>query len=240
VQIAPKKARSVELIGFEEEPLPSGRKLLHLVLKDKFGDYQYRWTPPWKGDYGVENILRKAIEIEEWNDYDGIWSKELKQTMKEIPSLKEISLPIKIKIGEIAGPIKVKSFQDEECYRVAIEILSDEKHVWEDKVDEQLLICLSDTKISWESLKSFLLNLKIIRGITNQIDVVRDWVGDDFHGDEQDMGVRFFVWLKADKEKVEFQIIGRELASNIRSFIRKRLSDHQALKNGFEEIQEDK
>ena len=65
------KPRSIQLIGFEEELLPSNRKLLHCLFKDKFGTSRYVWTPPWKAESGVERLFLKALEIEEWNELYG-------------------------------------------------------------------------------------------------------------------------------------------------------------------------
>lgn len=237
--MAYEKPITIDSIAFEEEPLPSGRKLLHLIFKRKFGTSHYKWTPPWRGDYGVERLFFKALEIEEWNDYEGVWSKELRQVSKEIPSLDEIRLPVKVGVGEMTGPIEDKSEDEliDSTYRVAIELLTDEKRAWKDVSGGKPLMCIGEVKIPWDSLSAFLLKIPIIRGVSKEIETFGDWVPTSpGHGDWEDMGIRFYVWLKAGAEKAEYQVIGKELASNIRSFIRKRLSDHQALKRGFEEV----
>ena len=230
------KPITVDLIAFEEELLPSGRKLLHTIFKQKFGTSHYKWTPPWKGGCGVEKLFFKALEIEEWNDYEGVWSKELRQASKEIPSLDEIRLPVKIRVGELAGPMKIRQEADDEGYRIAIEIITDEKRAWKDMFGGKPLLCIDEVKIPLESFSTVLFKMPMIRGMSSNIEDVTDWVETrPGHGDWEEIGVCFHVWLKAGAEKTEYQVIGKELAANIRSFIRKRLSDHQALKRGFEE-----
>jgi len=221
-------------IAFEEELLPSGRKLLHLIFKQKFGSYHYKWTPPWKGNYGVETLFFKALEIEEWNDYEGVWSKELKQASKEVPLLDEIRLPVKIGVGDMTGPIHGEF--DDNTYKVAIQLLTDEKRAWKETSGGKLLVCIGEVRIPWDSLKAFLLNIPMIRGVSKGIEDIFDWIGDDYHGDWENIGVRLHVWLEAGAGKNEYQVMGKELAAKIRAFFRKCLSDHQALKRGFEEL----
>jgi len=234
--MAYEKPVNIDLIAFQEQPLSSGRKLLHLIFKQKFGTSHYKWTPPWKGDYGVERLFFKALEIEEWNDYEGVWSKELRLASKEVPSLDEIRLPVKVGVGEMTGPMKIREGAEEDTYKVAIELLTDEKRAWAEVSGGKSLICIDEVKISWDSLGAFLLKMPMIRGVSKKIEDVTEWVGDDYHGESEYIGVRFWVWLKVGAEKAEYQVIGKELAANIRSFLRKCLSDHQALKRGFEEI----
>ena len=231
------KPITIESITFEEELLPSGRKLLHLIFKQKFGASHYKWTPPWKGDYGVERLFFKALEIEEWNDYDGVWSKELKQASKEIPSLDEIRLPLRILIGEMT---EVVDEAKGKRYRVAVEISTNWTEaivVFTSEEGEKEFIQVDDIKMAWDSLKRLMLKKQIV-GISKSIESFMRGIEFDPEGGEhpEEMGVRFYVWLEAGAEKSEYQVIGKELAANIRSFIRKRLSDHQALKRGFEEV----
>lgn len=234
------KPRSMELIEFRDELLPSGRKLLHCLFKEKFGTSRYAWIPPWKGDFGVERLFFKALEIEEWNDYEGAWSKELRKASKEIPSLEEIRLPVKIRLGEMADAVMYADGVQQRVYRTAIEVLSDEARVWKEEKGDESLICISDIKILWESLKSFLLKQAMkarIKGVSKGVESVTDWIENrPGYGDWEDVGIRFSVWLEAGLEKAEYRVIGKEIASDIRSFIRKRLSDYKALKNGFEEL----
>jgi len=234
------KPITIGSIAFEEESLPSGRKLLHLIFKQKFGTSHYKWTPPWKGNFGVEKLFFKALEIEEWNDYDGVWSKELRESSKEIPSLDEIRLPVKIRLGELTGPMKNQL--DEDTYRLAIELISDERQPYKSVSGGKSSIGIGDVIIPWDSLKAFLLKIPTIRGVSKEVETATDWLVEDWNGagfvdrELHDIGVRFYIWIKAGVEKSEYQVIGKELAANIRSFIRKHLSDYQALKRGFDEI----
>jgi len=229
------RPRSIELAEYQEELLPSGRKLLHCIFKDKFGTFTYKWTAPWKGEVGVEKLFFKALEIEEWNDYEGAWSKELRQASKEIPSLEEMELPVRIQVGQMAEVIEDRLTG--EAYRAAIEVLSDQVRAWQDKEGEELFLCIGEVKISYRSLSSALLKQRNIKGISEGIEDFKDWVeSGPGYGDWERLGICFYVWLDAGLDKTAYQVMGRQLASDIRSFIRKRLSDHRALKRGFEEL----
>ncbi len=229
--MANNKPINIELTNFNEEPLPSGRKLLHLIFKQKFGNYHYRWTPPWKGDYGVEKLFFKALEIEEWNDYEGVWSKELRQASKEVPSLDEIRLPVKIRVGELIGPFDT----DPSHYQVAVEIITDGKPVSRDAWDGESYICIGETRIPFSALCSFLPEI-VIPDTLETVTQPYEWDGDGNPLRCEDIGVRFYMFTFAGEEKAKYQVIGRELAFKLRSFIRKCLSDHKSLKMGFEEI----
>ena len=52
----------------------------------------------------------------------------------------------------------------------------------------------------------------------------------------EEVGVRFYIFLTKGLNKMEYRNISREVASNIRSYIRKYLSDYKAIEGGFEEI----
>jgi hypothetical protein len=208
--------------------------LLHCIFKDKFGNSRYIWTPPWKGESGVESLFFKALEIEEWNDYDGAWSKELRKAAQEIPSLEEIKLPIKIKLG---GMTELPA--DEKgpgTYRATVQVLNDELNAWIDKESERSFLCIGEVKVSWESFKNFLLEQPRIRSVSKGMEKVGEFSGSGGYGEWEDLGVRFYVWLELGADKSGYEVIGRELVSCIRSFIRKRLSDYRALKRGFDEL----
>ena len=231
------KPITVNLIAFEEKLLPSGRKLLHLIFKQKFGTSHYKWTPPWKGEHGVERLFLKAFEIEEYNDPEGIWSKELKEASEEVPSLGEIRLPLKIHLGEITEvkdkEIGVKQYK--KLYRVAVEILKNEEEGVEvRRVDEvhKIFIQIDNLKIAWDSLKNFLLTKKEVELISTEPEEVGEW----FYSDWIPTGIHFNIWLPMGLSKVQYQSVGREMGSSIRSFIRKYLSDYKASKRGFEEL----
>lgn len=227
------KPKSIQLVEFEEESLASGRKLLHCIFKEKFGTLRYVWTPPWKGKVGVERLFFKALEVEEWNDYEGVWSKELRQAAQEIPSLEEIKLPVKIQLGGMEEWAEDEDLP--QMYNVAIDILRDEKLVWKEGEGKEVFICIGEVKIDWDSFRSFLFQVAKGRNIWNvpeRVETVSEWYG----GQSDDIGVRFYVWLEAGLEKNEYQVIAKEIAFHIRSFIRNRLSDYRTLKRGFEEL----
>ena len=101
----PRKLKAVMLVDFQEEILPTSRKLLHCIFQDRYSDWTYRWPPPWRDkerERGVERLLLKALEVEEWNDPKGIWSDELKKAAEEIPQLKEFQLPVEVSCGGLA------------------------------------------------------------------------------------------------------------------------------------------
>lgn len=231
------KLKSIMLAKFDEELLPSGRKLLHCVFKEKFGTFRYIWTPPWKGNFGVERLFFKALEVEEWNDYEGVWSKELRQAAAEIPALEEIKLPVKIQLGEIADIA-----EDEElprAYRVAIDVLSEEATAYKEVEGVKTFICVDKVKFSWDSLKSFIFKVNKIWSVSTNVEDATEciaWYENGACAQRETVGVRFYVWLEAGLEKNEYLVIAKEIAFNIRSFVRKGLSDYRALKRGFEEL----
>lgn len=219
-----KKPITIGLLEFQEELLPSGRKLLHFIFKRKFGTDHYKWTPPWKGDYGVERLFFKSLEIEEWNDYDGVWSKELKQVAKDIPSLDEIRLPVKVRVGEMGEEYNAEGKME---YRIAIEVLRNEVEVHE----RDDFLCIGNVKIAWDSLETFLLK-KPIAAISRGFEGI---ITGEYPYQEE-IGARFYIFLNKSLNKIEYQNISREVASNIRFFIRKYISDYKAIERGFEEI----
>jgi hypothetical protein len=229
------KPTTLDSIAFEEESLPSGRKLLHLILKHKFGNSHYKWTPPWKGECGVEKLFFKALEIEEYNDPEGAWSKELKQASHEIPSLDEIRLPFKIIMGEIAEEREMQSGEKQykNLYRIAVRILMDEEEKIEIRTVEEvhkIFIKIGEIKIAWESLKSFLLKKQI-----ELISTEPKTIGEYYYNDLIAEGIQFNIWLPMGLSKIQYQSVSREIASGIRAFTRKYFSDYKALKRGFEE-----
>lgn len=231
------KPKSIKIVGFEEELLASNRKLLHCLFKDKFGAGRYVWIPPWKGESGVERLFFKALEIEEWNDYDGVWSEELRQISREIPSLEEIRLPVKIQVGKITE-IFVDKLLDNE-YKVAIELLteSDETRVYKLQQYGRVSIGIGEVELSWDSLKEFLSARPEITMIQAGVEDIEDYRAvSATWSDWVKVGVRFWVWITAGLEKAEYQRIGKKIAADIRSYVRKRLSDYKSLERGFEEL----
>ena len=230
------KPVNIESINFEEESLPSGRKLVHIIFKQKFGTYRYKWTPPWKGEYGVEKIFLKALEIEEFNDPEGIWSKELKEAAKEVPSLDEIRLPLKITLGEITEEIYKESGdkQYHNLYRIYVEILEDKDTGVGISLNEEvhkIFIKIGNVKIAWNSLKDSLQSIKEIKLVSTEPEEMGEYIYSEWCPN----GIHFCVWIPMELNKSQFQNVGREISFNIRSIIRKYLSHYKALNRGFEE-----
>lgn len=235
------KPRAIELAEFKDELLPSGRKLLHCIFKDKFGTSRYVWIPPWRGGFGVERLFFKAFEIEEWNDPEGAWSKELKEASKEVAAIGEVKLPVKVRLGEMAELVKPGELGAQQTvYRLAIEVIGEEADVSMTKEGEESFICVGDVRISCESLKTFLSRIRQdsgVRGISQGVgEVKEDWIQDSgWDGHWATMGARFWVWLETGLDRTRYQVIGRDVAAQVRSFVRKRLSDYRALKKSFDE-----
>jgi hypothetical protein len=226
---------TIEPLSLQEETLPSGKKSLRLIFKQRFGAARYEWTPPWKGDYGTEKLLFKALEVEEWNDYDGVWSGELKQASTKVPALDEMRLPVRIRVGEIVGPMKMREAPVEIGYRLAVELLNDDKRAWQDQLGKKTLLCIGDVKIPLESLSGVLFPMALVRGMAMQLENVYESGEED--AESGTIGVRFHVYLKSGAGKADYQAFGKELAAGLRSFIRKSLGDHQAVKKGFEDAE---
>lgn len=52
------------------------------------------------------------------------------------------------------------------------------------------------------------------------------------------LGIKFYLYgLIKRTDKAEYRVVGKEIVSRIRRFIRNRLSDYKSLKKGFEEQQ---
>jgi hypothetical protein len=207
--VAEVKPKSIEFAEFKVEPLSSGRKLLHCIFRDKFGNLRYVWIPPWKGESGVERLFLKALEIEEWNDYDGVWSKELRKAAKEIPLLEDIKLPVKISAGALTELKEALGGQEGYYYKVSVDILSDEVRAWkQDEKGEKHFVCIGEVKILWESLQSSLFNVAGIKGVSRTLEEVGDYIEHrPGHGDWEIIGVRFHVWLGSGEEKAKYEVI---------------------------------
>jgi hypothetical protein len=238
------KPKSVKLVSFEEELLPSGRKLLHCIFENKYGSgFQCKWTAPWRdkgGEKGVERLFFKGLEVEEWNDFDGVWSEELRKVAKEVPSLEEIVLPVKIEIGGITEAVEVvKTDSGEvrlESLRIGVNILSGEESVVRDIGSGEEYIKVGSVSMAWELLTSELHGLKRVDSVSDGIRSVTVWVPDGSGSYVEDVGgVSFGVVIYRTVNRSEYKVISREIASCIRRFIRVRLSEYKAIKRGFEE-----
>lgn len=233
------KPKSAKLVNFEEELLPSGRKLLHCIFENKYGSgFQCKWTAPWRdkgGEYGVERLFLKCLEVEEWNDFDGVWSEELRKVSKEVPCLEEMVLPVKIEVGGVTEVVTVVEEGKWESLIIEVNILSDEENVMTYRGGGEDYIRVGAVKMAWESLKCELHGVKGVDSVSEGIEKVTLVVPDGGGGYMDVEGVRFGVWVDRRVDRNEYQVISREIASCIRRFIRVRLSEYKAIKRGFEE-----
>jgi hypothetical protein len=229
------KPKSIKLVGFKEELLPSGRKLIHCILEDKYGDsrFRYRWTAPWRdkeGEHGVERLFLKCLEIEEWNDYEGVWSEELRKVSKEVPSLEEAKLPVKISFGGITDDVKVNEVGEAvEYWVLQVSILQDELPVMLHKQAGKDYILIGEVSMSWDSLQKELFNTEGVKFLSAQDCKL---LGPEL---SPIIGVDFRIGVEKLADKTQYQIISRRIASCIRHFIRSRLSEYKAIKKGFAE-----
>lgn len=232
------KPKSVKLVNFEEELLPSGRKLLHCIFQNRYGSgFQYKWTAPWRdkdGEYGVERLFFKCLAIEEWNDYESVWSEELKKVAKRVPSLEEIKLPVRIGLGDVTEELKEEPQGNSQDYWViCVTITGDELPVAYSKQGDKQYIQVGSVNMAWKQLKEELLLTEQVPFISRAMEMVLDY-DYDMHRDEE-IGIKFWVWVKKAMDKTEYEVSVRQIVSCIRHFIRTRLSEYKAIRRGFEE-----
>lgn len=222
--------KSIKFDRFQEDPLPSGRVLLHCFFRDKWGN-SYKWTPPWKD---VERVFFKALEIEEVNEPEGVWDEELKKVSQKLPSLKAFKLPVKICCSTL------EDLEEDPDYSITIEILGEEEEV--KKVENNFRI--GNCVISFANLISTVSNIDTRRDLrgdrpynigisrpTALRSVVRHH---NVLGYIEEEGISFEVGLEKGMEQLEYVTASREIVMAIRSYIRKVLSDFGAIKEGFE------
>lgn len=221
-----RKARGIKLCEdpFKEELLPH-QTLLHIYFMDR-GQNFYRWTPRIRGGE-VERIFFKMVEVEEKNSPEGVWSDELNKAAEQIPKLKEFKLPVRV---TYAGLEEAEG--EEWKYKIKIEVLGEKAPV---------------SRINYETFRIGECSFKITRllkGVTGRLQ--EDWglgFSETCHsimeGDypySEEVGIGFSVWMERQQERVDYQIIARELTGAIRSYIRGVLLDSRAFQKGFEEI----
>ena len=222
------RPKSIELVQFQEDLIPSGRKILSCVFKQKFGgDWYYKWTPAWAGDYGVERLFFKALEVEEYNDPKGIWTRELIQASGKVPPLADLKLPLTIVLGTMK--------EDTDSYEIVVLILSHEDPEFAESVEASRrgkAFSIGNCEVDYELLASLLSMRCDIRAISELCET--EW--EPLDGSEAEpLGVSFSIWLDKGKDKILYEAIGREIAWNIRCFLRDTLSVYKALKKGIEE-----
>lgn len=181
----------------------------------------------------VEHLFLKSLQIEEWNDYDGVWSQELREVSKEVPALEEMKLPVTIKIGEATEDIKEnKDGISEEYWKICVHISSDEQFVGKHKEGDKQYLSIGQVNMAWDSLQQELFHIKQVKFLSEGIRSTKIWNPD---GLTETVGAHFWVWVKKPADRTQYQVITKEIASGIRRFIRSRLSEYKSLKKGFEE-----
>jgi hypothetical protein len=233
------KPKAIKLVRLEEEQLPSGRKLLHCFFKDRYGNlpHSYRWTAPYRGrdgDYGIENLFLKSIQVEEYNDYSGVWTQELKKVAEEIPLLDEMKLPVEIEIG---GAIEDTQENDtgisEEYWKIRVEISRGEQDVSLHEEQGKQYLTIGQVNMAWKSLHHEISQTKEVEFISDEMSSLDDVDNAGYIVDTA--CIYFWLWLKKTADRVQYQVATRDISFRIRSFIRSRLSEYKSLKKGFQE-----
>ena len=232
------KPKSIKLVDLKEESLPTGRKLLSCIFEDKYGgaSTHYSWTPPWRSkdrNIGIEQLFFKCLAVEEWNDPEGVWTDELKEASKEVPSLEEMKLPVKVSIGEITED----SGQREEgariqCWMIEVHLSSNEQYVGTCKKGDKDYVTVGNVNMDWTYLQSELFGIQGIKFISKHISsktVSTDWF------EPQEMVASFEVWVEKTADRTQYQVVSREIVYRIRRFVQSRLSEYKSLKKGFDE-----
>lgn len=240
--------KTIKLVEIKDELLPSGRKLLHCVFKDNYGN-TYKWTPPWrnieKGKYGVEQLFFQALEIEEWNDYDGAWDQELKKVAKKIPDLDERNISVRIVVGEY----KEIEYLGKVLYEIRIDISSKEETVGHEKKRTEDYIRIGKSLLPWKSLKESLSEVPFIVKVTDLANLYKkedlkeaqkiraskkgksdifggfDIFADMFGGTDgylegKEVGACFKVLIGKNIQREQIDMAGRELVKKLRFHIR--------------------
>ncbi len=212
---------------------------MHCIFENKYGSrFYYSWTAPWRdkeGEHGVERLFFTALEIEEWNDPEGAWSAELRKASKELSSLEEMKLPVKIQMGMATEHIKENEVGKPVEYSVVqVSIIEDEQPCKSRKQGDDQYISIGEVNMAWDSLKKELFAIREAKLLSKDIKdrVIHHY--DPYMPDEV-IGIDFWVWVEKAPDKTQYQVISRKIASCIRRFIRSRLSEYNALKKGFEE-----
>lgn len=235
------KGKSVRLIDFEEQLLTSGRKLLFVIFEDKFGDrrFRYRWPAPWadtQDGKGLVTLLVKAREVEEWNETEGAWSRELKEIAKELPGLEDLVLPAKIQIGRIEETVAPDNEGELfDSWSIFVEILTESGRieVIKDKWGN-FRLDVGPVGMDWRALADNLRELEGVLLVENPKTMWQEGWTDQY---SEPLGVSFEVVVVKPSGSSRYRTIGREIAVCLRRFIRGRLGQYKSLRRGFEEFQ---
>jgi hypothetical protein len=235
------KPKSIKLVSFDEELLPSGRKFLHCIFQNRYGEaYHYKWTVPWRdkgSEYGLERLLFKCLATEEWNDFDSLWSEELKKAAKRVPCLEEMKLPVRIGMGDATEERRGEPQGESQDYWViCVSITEDELPVRCGHQKGKQYIRVGSVNMAWEQLRDELFQTEQTHLLSREIKEIETYDPDMYRTDIT--GIKFWMWVKKAADKTEYEVSVRRIVSCIRRFIRTRLSEYMAIKRGFEEEDE--
>jgi hypothetical protein len=237
-----KQPKAIRLVRLEEEALDTGRKLLHCVFEDYhvYHGYQprsYRWTAPWRSksrNYGVLQLFRKSHEVEEYNDFEGVWDEEFRKLAEEIPLLGEMKLPVEVGMGAAVEDIWIDSAGiPQDCWKVCINISRDEEDAFIHEEQGKQYLAIGAVNMAWGSLQHEIYQVKEVKFISDEMESSNIYDNAGYIIDTT--GIYFWLWLKKTADKVQYQTTTRNISFHIRSFIRGRLSEYRSLKRGFEE-----
>jgi hypothetical protein len=233
------KPKAIKLVRLEEEQLPSGRKLLHCFFEDRYGNlpHSYRWTAPYRGrdgDYGIEHLFFKSVQVEEYNDPSGVWTQELKKVAEEMPSLGEMKLPVEIEIGGAIEDMEDDNTGiSEEFWKIRVEISRGEQDVSLYEEQGKQYLTIGQVNMAWKLLKHEISQTKEVKFISEEMSPSN--IVDNGGYIVDTVGIYFWLWLKKTADRVQYQVATRDISFRIRSFIRSRLSEYKSLKKGFQE-----
>jgi len=221
------KARTIRLKedSFKKEPLIQ-QTLLYIYFEDRWRNF-FKWTPKW---LDVEKIMWKALEVEEKNNPNGLWSKEWEKVSERIPYLKEFKLPVRVTCGDM-GEVD----EEEWRYRVEVCILPKESTYVGGSRRGSKKFSINNYTFKMGSLVNALKSVPVKYGLA---------FGTECFGINQNVeptdyfpggGVYFYVWLPYKISRADYRILAREMAGAIRSYIRSVILDLRNIEEGFEE-----
>ncbi|MBI4301359.1 MAG: hypothetical protein HY664_01990 [Chloroflexi bacterium] len=143
----------------------------------------------------------------------------MRKAAQKLPSLKAFKLPVKISCAGVADEVDAESGEDVGIYWVTIRILGDEEPV---RLGKQGSFKIGGCTF-WTSAISRLLGG---RNVTDPIYGYYDY--------PKANSISFDVLLHKEAERTEYAIVIRNILDVVRSYIRKVLSDFDAIKEGFE------
>lgn len=231
------KPKAIILTKLITEPTAAGRKMLHCIFTNRYGEqqYHYRWIPPWQSkenNLGVEQLFLKALDVERWNDPDGAWSKELDAASQECESLEEVKPVIRITLREVweehedsgylfYGPGWIINF--------AIDSKDHFTGVTND--NDELFLNIDDCNIAWFGLK------KEITQVAGVLEVLGDITQHGIYDDIVYIGseVHFAIWADKFEDKIRYKGLTKEIKYRIMNHVNRKLSEYRMLKKGLED-----